>query len=313
MKKEGYNLSMSEILNSIRSDIFADRTNNNYADYSVDDYSKNVEEVMSLSDNDNEIRQESDTQSDDDNDILELDDTFLESQDEQFDLSSRKNVVNGVSEVNTNATRNEKLKKNRKIDSKNSKLKKTVEDNSLDHQNDMSDEVDNFLKLIEENTDDLTFDKSEKDLSTESPNASATNNQQNNILTALNKANELIQQKSSENAASDNVTKNNVNIEKSSFNNRSEKTNSSNNNPIDRSENSTPSIMSESAKKESMKSIYKIIETQKKIQNEKRQTIDDLAMAALIPMLQDWMDKNLAKIVEKVVEKEIAKLINTDN
>lgn len=313
MKKEGYNLSMSEILNSIRSDIFADRTNNNYADYSVDDYSKNVEEVMSLSDNDNEIRQESDTQSDDDNDILELDDTFLESQDEQFDLSSRKNVVNGVSEVNTNATRNEKLKKNRKIDSKNSKLKKTVEDNSLDHQNDMSDEVDNFLKLIEENTDDLTFDKSEKDLSTESPNASAINNQQNNILTALNKANELIQQKSSENAASDNVTKNNVNIEKSSFNNRSEKTNSSNNNPIDRSENSTPSIMSESVKKESMKSIYKIIETQKKIQNEKRQTIDDLAMAALIPMLQDWMDKNLAKIVEKVVEKEIAKLINIDN
>lgn len=313
MKKEGYNLSMSEILSSIRSDIFSDRNNYEHNNYDREIYTPNKNEMyMSLSDNDNENpTKEPNTTESDDSDILELDDTFLESKDEEFALDTKQqNVVNGNQDINFNNV-SEKIKKSRKIDSKNTRAKKTSSTKNTVSQNDMNDEVDNFLKLIEENDSNLTF-QTNKDQA--SQNTSTTNVEQSSdtdILTALNKANELIQQKSSENQRNQNFSDESL---KNKFENSS--TLNSNFSTLDEASPNTSnntSIMSESVKKASMKSIYKIIETQKKIQNEKRQTIDDLAMAALIPMLQDWMDKNLAKIVENVVEREISKLINTDN
>ncbi|MDX2073632.1 MAG: DUF2497 domain-containing protein [Alphaproteobacteria bacterium] len=37
-------------------------------------------------------------------------------------------------------------------------------------------------------------------------------------------------------------------------------------------------------------------------------TVEDLVMEALRPMLRDWLDKNLPTIVEKLVEREVRKL-----
>lgn len=75
-------------------------------------------------------------------------------------------------------------------------------------------------------------------------------------------------------------------------------------------ENNQKSILTKEAEERSMRSISKILETQRRIREEKRQTVDDLVLLAVTPMLQEWIDKNLPKLVEVIVEREIAKLIN---
>lgn len=39
-------------------------------------------------------------------------------------------------------------------------------------------------------------------------------------------------------------------------------------------------------------------------------TVEDLLLEALRPMLKDWMDKNLPSIVQKIVEKEIKRIVS---
>ena len=76
------------------------------------------------------------------------------------------------------------------------------------------------------------------------------------------------------------------------------------------------SLISKATENKSLRSIEKIISTKKKMQDEEekaqmrmRTTIDDLALAALTPMLKQWIDANLNRIVEEVIQKEIEKLI----
>ena len=38
-------------------------------------------------------------------------------------------------------------------------------------------------------------------------------------------------------------------------------------------------------------------------------TVEDLVVEALKPMMKDWLDKNLSKLVNEIVQKEIHKLI----
>ena len=42
------------------------------------------------------------------------------------------------------------------------------------------------------------------------------------------------------------------------------------------------------------------------------ETVEDLVAEMLKPMMKDWLDKNLAKLVNEIVQKEIQKLIPRD-
>jgi len=77
------------------------------------------------------------------------------------------------------------------------------------------------------------------------------------------------------------------------------------------------SLISRTTENKSLRSIEKILDTKRKIRDEEeraqlrmRTTIDDLALAALTPMLRQWIDQNLNRIVEEVIQKEIEKLID---
>lgn len=90
-----------------------------------------------------------------------------------------------------------------------------------------------------------------------------------------------------------------------------------NNDTADESTETDESLISKATENKSLRSIEKIINTKKKMQDEEeraqmrmRTTIDDLALAALTPMLKQWIDANLNRIVEEVIQKEIEKLID---
>lgn len=73
-------------------------------------------------------------------------------------------------------------------------------------------------------------------------------------------------------------------------------------------------LISEQAAAQSMKALQELVETVPKTGPALRSgvTIEDLVVEALRPQLSEWLDKNLASLVERLVEKEIRKLLPED-
>lgn len=77
------------------------------------------------------------------------------------------------------------------------------------------------------------------------------------------------------------------------------------------SENVEEELLTHEAIKSSKESISALSKTLTSKTNKTREspTIEDLVIQALKPMLREWMSDNLPLIIEKVVQKEIQKLI----
>lgn len=73
-------------------------------------------------------------------------------------------------------------------------------------------------------------------------------------------------------------------------------------------------LLSENAANASVASLHKMIETQKANHPgpgfRTGNTVEDLVIESIKPMLKDWLDTNLPSMVERMVEREIRKLVD---
>lgn len=248
MAKDFEDLSMKDILTSIKTDILKSPYNKFDVDNRSEDDNEsdiNDEEVMNLLDEDDSI----DVNVDDDEPLDLTDEITEENSDtdnENYDFREiTKSISNSMNKSNNNNER-------KSVDTKPSKPqpqkpnKKKSSKSTVSNQN---DEIDKFLEMIKSSDKTLSFNE--------------------------------------------------------------------NNDTADDSTETDESLISKATENKSLRSIEKIISTKKKMQDEEeraqmrmRTTIDDLALAALTPMLKQWIDANLNRIVEEVIQKEIEKLID---
>lgn len=240
MSKDFEDLSMKDILTSIKTDILKSP----YNKFDIDNSNEDM-------DNDSDINDDEVMNLLDEEDSIELDDEPLdlvnEVTDENYDFRDlTKSISDSMNKSDKTTTSNENNKK--PIKTQPQKLsKKKYQKNNQSNQN---DEIDKFLEMIKSSDKTLSF------------NEQTTNDQEETMDT------------------------------------------------------NDDSLISKATENKSLRSIEKIISTKKKMQDEEekaqmrmRTTIDDLALAALTPMLKQWIDANLNRIVEEVIQKEIEKLI----
>lgn len=248
MAKDFEDLSMKDILTSIKTDILKSPYNKFDVDNRSEDDNEsdiNDEEVMNLLDEDDSI----DVNVDDDEPLDLTDEITEENSDtdnENYDFREiTKSISNSMNKSNNNNERKSVDTKPSKPQPQKSNKKKSSK-STVSNQN---DEIDKFLEMIKSSDKTLSFNE--------------------------------------------------------------------NNDTADDSTETDESLISKATENKSLRSIEKIISTKKKMQDEEeraqmrmRTTIDDLALAALTPMLKQWIDANLNRIVEEVIQKEIEKLID---
>ena len=240
MSKDFEDLSMKDILTSIKTDILKSP----YNKFDIDNSNEDM-------DNDSDINDDEVMNLLDEEDSIELDDEPLdmvnEVTDENYDFRDlTKSISDSMNKSDKTTTSNENNKKPTKIQPQKLSKKKYPKNN----QSNQNDEIDKFLEMIKSSDKTLSFNDSDNNVQEES---------------------------------------------------------------IDTNDDS---LISKATENKSLRSIEKIISTKKKMQDEEekaqmrmRTTIDDLALAALTPMLKQWIDANLNRIVEEVIQKEIEKLI----
>ena len=246
MAKDFEDLSMKDILTSIKTDILKSPYNKFGVDNRSEDDNEsdiNDEEVMNLLDEDDSI----DVNVDDE--PLDLTDEITEENSdtsgEDYDFREiTKSISDSMNKSNNNERKNVDTKPSKPQSQKSNKKKSSK--STVSNQN---DEIDKFLEMIKSSDKTLSFNE--------------------------------------------------------------------NNDTADDSTETDESLISKATENKSLRSIEKIINTKKKMQDEEeraqmrmRTTIDDLALAALTPMLKQWIDANLNRIVEEVIQKEIEKLID---